>query len=129
MKRKTFIVSIIGALGLSGFFTWLLFRDRSAYAIPEVLSGLTTDREIKQIGALYLHRYPEEQNEQKLLYHLGLLSDVRSGSKKINRTNVEEFLSERIEADFLQDRICVIQGWVLARTEARQCALFYLSKL
>jgi hypothetical protein len=128
MNRKTFIFSILGALGISGVAFWSIVRQRkyNSYAIPEVLSSLTTDTAIKKIGVSYLERYPDERSERKLLYHLGLSAPSGTNLSTLKANTVHDLLLKQIEADFLQGRMCIIEGWVLSRTEARQCALFSL---
>jgi len=37
-------------------------------------------------------------------------------------------LAKKIQQDFQQDKTVVVDGWVLSRTEARQCALFSLTE-
>ncbi len=36
-------------------------------------------------------------------------------------------MSEKVQADFDNGETVVVRGWVLSRTEARQCALFSLT--
>jgi len=65
---------------------------------------------MKAIGRAYLEQYPHERSRQDL--------------QRLLDSNISwPHLRARIIADFANDDVVFLQGWALARTEARLCAL------
>jgi hypothetical protein len=71
---------------------------------------------LTQLGAVYLAMHPDERNFRRLSR---LLSGA--GSKP-----VRVHLFESIAQDWVEHDVTVVEGWVLARTEARICAALHL---
>ena len=88
-------------------------------AVPQTLLTIWDQDTAIDIGGKYLSQFPEEGNKRKLVRLLreNLVSDDN---------DVSTALSEVIEKDFLENRMVTVDGWILSRTEARQCALFSL---
>jgi len=129
MKRKTFILSIFGALGAFTLPSWLYFRTGyKALVIPEMLSAISTPQMISEIGAAYLKQHPGEGDSEKLSCLILATADGNSISVRRNALSIRSFIKNKIREDFLHHRLRVIDGWVLSHTEARQCALHYLKK-
>ena len=70
---------------------------------------------------LYRKEFSDENSEQKLLELL-----FNHGSTTPYPNN--ELLNKQIIDDYHTENTIMIDGWVLSRTEARQCALFSLSQ-
>jgi hypothetical protein len=88
---------------------------------PDVLCGLFRDpRPARAIGIAYLARDPQARAEA-----LALAGSLRSHSLGSRRAGLR-FLRERIEQDQRADRLAVVDGWLLAKTEAEACALTVL---
>ena len=84
---------------------------------PQLLSMLGPDR-VRQLGERYRLATPAENSADAL----------RSA---LNRRGVHLFgnsIDARIEDDFENGRTVIVDGWVLAVTEARQAALFSLAR-
>lgn len=70
------------------------------------------------IGQHYLQRYPHEANADRLF------SLITAGlDQSVDVQQVRTQLSQKIRQDFADERVVNLQGWLLARTEARLCAL------
>jgi hypothetical protein len=84
------------------------------------LSNLLSHSEsARAIGHAYLALAPEEASATCLLRRIHRsLADRRAGAR-----DLRELVARRIAQDFAEDRIVELQGWILARTEARLCAL------
>ena len=87
---------------------------------PQLLAMLGPER-VRQLGAHYRASTPNENSADALRAALssrhGLrIPFIKSGS-----------LEDQIRDDFAAGRTVVVDGWVLAVTEARQAALFSLT--
>ena len=72
-----------------------------------------------EIGDLYREQIPEERTEGELVTAL-----LKRGSDE-NFAGTE-FMDEQVRMDYEQEDIVILQGWMLSRTEVRQCALLSL---
>ena len=129
MKRRNFIITAAAAT--------------SAFAIPELLCGCGSaqlpdpalnpeiltrfcDKDtIKNIGGAYLSLMPMEKEKDRLKE---LIMGNYDNSKPADdeKVLIRQWISKKIGDDFRSKRIQIIDGWILAVTEARQCALFSL---
>ncbi len=125
-ERRSFLLWILFSLTfLSGLHTNRRSRAAPGLSACELLeSGLediVSDRlTAEQIGRLYLAAHSDEKNFDRLAGDL--LDASLEGDSKI--------LKQRIAAlrvrDFVNEDIAIIDGWVLARVEARICALMHI---
>lgn len=76
---------------------------------------------MQAIGKEYLKRYPEENSRSQLLNLLQ--SCVSNNNSDLSRLSQGEF-NAIIKDDFDHEDVVILKGWVLARTEARFCALY-----
>lgn len=75
----------------------------------------------KTIGRRYLTLYPEEADVDHLWTALtGLSAPSRSDELRVR-------LAKLRQQDFEDGEIAIVDGWILARTEARACALLMLA--
>ena len=91
-----------GALG-----DWL--RERGPGVFPDLAA-------LRRLGALYLAAHPEEHS-RAALSHLLLDADPGTIPSRLLRT---------LERDWSSHQVTVVDGWLLARTEARLCAALHL---
>ena len=89
-------------------------------AEPALVEMLGAER-VRQIGTQYRAEVPQEITAAALAEAIS--SSRRRGFARRYRRSVED----QIRRDFAAGRIVVVGGWVLALTEARQCALYSLS--
>ena len=80
-----------------------------ALETPDFLSHICDTPTIRQLGATYRAQNPAEANEQALI--------------RLLQSGVD---AQTVKTDYANGNTVTIQGWVLSRTEARQCALFSL---
>ncbi len=125
MKRRNFV--ILGGLGIIAIAipTWY-FKYRNPekdqlLSEPELLSHIWDGATISEIGSIYREKFSDENNEQKLvalLLNNASIDDNQNGER----------LNQQITKDYKTDNTIMIDGWVLSKTEARQCALFSLTQ-
>lgn len=120
MKRRNFVLlASAGVVVVSIPVVNYLFYGIPDYdkklSIPQLLSLIWDEENIMAIGAKYREKFPEESSERALARALFANSVNRSHDK----------LEELTQADFSKGRLVVIEGWVLSKTEARQCALYH----
>jgi hypothetical protein len=131
MQRRDFVILGTSALGLA-ITPWVMVSCDSpsqwtaVLATPSMLGKFCSDAEIKEIGATFCQDNPDEDSirtlEKKLLTQAdGNLLEPDTNEK------LDKHLSQLIEADFHRDDTIMIKGWVISRTEARQCALYFLT--
>ncbi len=93
---------------------------------PRTLASLADTQTLAGIGEAYTKQVPDEAQSSTLFE--ALTRDA--GGNRISSAAAASVLSSRLEEaikqDFDKGNIIVIKGWVLSRTEARQCAYFYL---
>lgn len=73
---------------------------------------------LRQQGESYLAAHPDEADREQLLQLL-----VPSGWA----TNALPGLVTNVKRDWMSHNVTTVNGWVLARTEARLCALIFLT--
>jgi hypothetical protein len=125
MKRRKFI--LLSGLGVSAIAipTWYYKFNTPEYdqllTEPELLSHIWDGTTICEIGEIYRKQFSDENSERKLVKHL---SDYES----TETTTITEVLRQQITDDYNKRNTVMVDGWVLSRTEARQCALFSLTQ-
>ncbi|GAB1343789.1 hypothetical protein MASR1M101_29160 [Gemmatimonas sp.] len=94
-------------------------RDRQRLANPVLLGTLGAAR-VTAIGNQWLRCTPAERTADAL---------VAAITGRLSRTRWPQARSvgEAIAYDFEQGRTVLVDGWMLAATEVRQCALFALT--
>ena len=121
MARKTFLaLSGLGLAALALPVSCQFSEKREQLAVlarPAGLSQVSDTATLLSVGAQYRERQADE-NDEDLLFELLL-----SGSSG-PPDSLFQMLLGRIRADYEKNDTLVLDGWVLSRTEARQCALF-----
>jgi hypothetical protein len=95
-------------------------------ASPESLSLFLEREELRQVGKAYRAANPSEDDRKKLaglVLRDGNLSPLSTGS---SLSTVRDAIDGQVDRDFATGRTVIVKGWVLAATEARQCALHTL---
>lgn len=119
-RRRFLIVSAGGALsalvlacadGDTAF-------DRDSLARPELLRALGADA-VRDLGRRYREAVPAERDVARLRAAI-LSSRPWTARLGLDRTSV----ADQVRADFVEQRTVIVGGWLLSRTEARQCALY-----
>ncbi|MFT3946795.1 MAG: hypothetical protein QM763_07465 [Agriterribacter sp.] len=130
MKRKTFLylfaVTAIDLPGLSGCRVdeSLINNLKKTTFLSQILDEQT----IHEIGKSYKVMVPSEKSNEDLakliLTDRKNKSYVKHFSKTLNKEAIGSFIDEKIKDDMSNQMTMVVNGWVIALTEARQCALW-----
>ena len=108
-RRQFLIGTCLMAFGLLG-------QANEVESLARAL--LSNPGEARQIGRLYLAQFPTESSLATLTRHLELTTMYG-----LNREVIRSRIRQQIGADFEQGNTVNLAGWILARTEARVCAL------
>ncbi len=109
------------ALGVSYWYLDRHFPDSDlVIATPESLTSIWDPETISGIGSRYRELWPEENNATSLKKIIG--------EKTGDGQNVVRAIQLAVQEDFRTGETVIVDGWILARTEARQCALYSLIK-
>jgi hypothetical protein len=128
MKRRNFIQ--LSAFATAAISIPLLHgcnpsATEQATAQPVFLSRLFDENTIKDAGKAYLKNIAAENDKHKLVELLSGNSDIANSK---DEKAIHQYLNKKIQHDFETGNTVMVNGWVLAVTEARQCALFSLIK-
>ena len=137
MRRKTFIyLTVAGAAALATpAAACRQYSDAllNTLGTPDFLAQLCDAKTIGDIGSAYRATIPAESRRSDVI---GLLLKEVQSTQDASRLpqqhqdKVEEdprlsqFLQHRVTLDFATGDVVTIKGWVLSRTEARQCAIY-----
>lgn len=93
--------------------------------IPAFLAKVVDASLIRDIGQAYVRSFPEERDSTLLEK---LIIKGYPLEEKMNSDSLRIFLEQKTKDDFSDTagETVIIKGWVLSRTEARQCALYAL---
>lgn len=125
MKRSKFI--LLSGLGISAiaiptwYYKFNIPEDDQLLSEPELLSYIWDDATIIEIGEIYRKQFSDENSESTLRKQL-------SAYESTETTTITEVLREQITDDYNNGNTVMLDGWVLSKTEARQCALFSLTQ-
>jgi hypothetical protein len=123
MKRRNFVIlSGIGAAALSLPMACARFRVPEydpLLAEPQLLSFIWDTETMVDMGARYRELAPQEDSEGELVSLL-----LQDTSEPADETF--QFVHKRVTADYETNNLVMLEGWMLSRTEARQCALLSL---
>ena len=131
MKRRNFIV--LTALGTAAVsIPHLNCKEpvnefEKKLALPQTLARITDENEIIAIGKAYGNMNKEEYTIKALEEQLqaGKAGNISTNTPE---KEMEMLLEKNVNNDLDQGNTIVINGWVLSYTEARQCALFSLTR-
>lgn len=126
MKREKFIqLSTTGAVAVA--FPSLLNACRESVKYPDSLSKpaqigkILNPETLIKVGNAYLEKVPNEADKRTLIKFLP--ADASSDT-----TEIPQIMEQQVKRDFETGSTVVINGWLLSKTEARQCALLALEQ-
>ena len=128
MKRRNFIqlsAFATAAISLPLLHSCTPSLSEQALSQPVFLSRLFDEDTIKETGKVYLKNSSSENDEDKLVK---LLADNNNIINSKDEKAIHQYLDKKIHDDFETGNTVLVKGWVLAVTEARQCALFLLTR-
>jgi hypothetical protein len=126
MKRRLFLISLaISPIFFSWPIRWLRVSveadDLEIRIVKYCLSNILTDQSgARLIGKVYLSAYPDERNKTLIL------KDLLGPTKFYGPEDLKRRIAKCREQDFLKGEVVVVDGWILARSEARAAALTVL---
>lgn len=94
-----------------------------AWRTPALLDALGAER-VRHIGAVWRAAHPAERTVEQLRAVLRKRLHIPGPEHDSAPADV---IQRVIADDFDRDRIVLVDGWLLAVTEARQCALYSLA--
>jgi len=97
-------------------------------AMPETLAQTYDEKTIMEIGQAYGKTYPDEYSISDLEKLLTKTETGKSIAGSETAEMINSTLNEMVKKDFQTGDTVVLNGWILSKTEARQCALFTLIK-
>jgi len=122
VSRREWLGACAGLfLALSGRPFFALFKqcekptDLENWLLHDGVALLGDIAALSRLGAVYLSLHPHERNRKRLSRLL-----LRS-AKPVGLSLLKE-----IARDWYEHEVIIVQGWVLARTEARICAALHL---
>jgi hypothetical protein len=101
-------------LGIRGYK-----NRKNVLSRPESLALFCEDDALVLMGKQYLELYPQEQD-------VSLLISLINSSQYCQEQTLRRELQDNTRRDFEFNQTMILDGWVISRTEARQCALFTL---
>jgi len=131
MKRRIFIrLSVVGgtAIGLTGVSC--NHPGKAFYNSlnkPSQLSLICDAKTIREIGMAYRLQTPSEKDADKLALLLSVDSGGNSVSSSSDSSSIQTLVNQKTSHDFEAGNMVTIKGWILSVTEARQCALFFIT--
>jgi hypothetical protein len=124
MKRSDFIqlsAFAAAAISLPLLHSCSPPAGEQGFSKPLFLSHLFDEKTISEAGKVYIEKTPAEKDAEKLIQLLSGNSSVKDSK---DETAIHQYLDQKIKEDFETGKTVLVKGWVLAVTEARQCALF-----
>lgn len=95
-----------------------------AVSEPYFLSHIFDAKTMKSVGDAYIKQTSSEDSKNKLAT---LLEDPAVNEATDTKT-VHDVYDKKTKEDFSNLKTVIVNGWVLAVTEARQCALYSLTQ-
>lgn len=129
-RRRFLVASTIAAAAIA---VPVLRRPRYGHAVlasaanPETLSRIFPVSTLSQLGEEYLNQTSGESGENALVTALLAPAGDRQRTQLVNEPPaLARFLAEQVAAEYRSHQTVLVDGWILAPTEARQCALYAL---
>jgi hypothetical protein len=131
MNRRVFVVGIFGSSAAVILGYWGCQRGETnkseTLLFPQFLSTIMDENTIQKIGLTYRDAHSNENSEQELKTLILSRVENISISRSETEDTIRKFLEKKIQHDFKNDHTVIVDGWILSKTEVRQCALFTLA--
>ena len=133
MKRRS-ILLVSGGLVIALPAAHLAARHWPASVPPietagDLVSWFAGPADIQEIGEAYMAQAADAESDLPMLIdQLPAFFDTNGAIlTDLSADTIQRRYSDRVAADFESGETAVVNGWVLARTEARVCALVVLT--
>ena len=122
MPRRRFLLAALGAVSVTCATTSAGAATLPVQTLgsPGLLAMLGGERVVRRLGERYRQLVPAEDNAGVLV------RAILTPSQGIVPPSVAAALAEQVTQDFTHGRTVIVDGWILAVTEARHCALHSL---
>ena len=126
MKRRLFLISLAGfpiffGRAARGLRASAEAGDLKISTVKYCLSKVLTDESgARLIGKAYVSAYPNERDR------LLILKDLLGPAKLRGPEDLRRRIAKRCQEDFIKGQVVVVDGWILAKSEARAAALTVL---
>ena len=102
-------------------------KERQSLSQPLALSQFCDEAAIIEIGKAYQAMEPLASDPDKL--RKALIADIYGNASSPKDTDAipVDKINARIRQDYQEQLVVTPAGWIISRTEARQCALFALN--
>jgi len=132
MRRRKFIWLSAAGAAISAL-PWLASctstsKWTAVLAIPSVLGNFCDQPELMAMGKTYIEWFPDESTTSAMENLLLLNDDGRGTYEPASEESLREFITRKADQDFNMDETVILKGWVISKTEARQCALYFLTQ-
>lgn len=115
----SYVIDKISAIGP------LLESDVQSF-LSDMECGPLIIQDADEIGQLYLQNHPDE-NDPEELFRLTFRLRGQDRDESMDVDQATSVLDAQVRRDYEHGRTVLVNGWILARTEARLCALHTLS--
>jgi hypothetical protein len=130
MKRRTVLISALGALAAAFPLGWLARRNYDSdvlmtSAYPVLLSMIATEEDIMAIGESMPLSILDTSDGHDLTQ--AILEDIPTTIYE-PRLDVDELrrrITKKIQLEFQKGEIQIVKGWVLSKTEVMQCRVYH----
>lgn len=128
VSRRDFVSSALTALAATGPVSAMLGMSACTtgaptasplWGPPALLEALGAER-VLRIGRAWMRMHADERSAHELL---AAITRHDGAEDQPSATAI----AAQVVRDFEQNRIVVVDGWILGVTEARQCALYVIS--
>ena len=127
MKRRRFL--LVGAMGIAVLSAalvrkkWNFNNGYRTLAMPDMLSRFLESTAIVKMGRAYCRLRPDESQPVILAGLIAGDVNFRMETQLGDAEKLSELVGKKVRDDFAHGRVVQLDGWVLSRTEAWQCAL------
>ncbi len=127
LTRRKFLSLSTALLMSGGFLGFLKWRPSATRKrLSDGARAIFKNRESARfVGEQYLEQYPGEKDVSLLVEQI-FGSDHGMGPWTAER-EIMDWITERIQKDFAEEKIRELQGWICSATELRLCALMALA--
>ena len=97
-------------------------------SLPNTMATINESTTIDDVGKAYMEQVPSENSPESLIDQLMINSKGDTIPKTTDSKTLQKMMSQKVKSDFDNGETVIVRGWVLSRTEARQCALYSLTQ-
>ena len=120
MKRRNYVLlsgAMFAAFGIPAYYHFFgKIKYPGSLAHPSSLASILDKEESKRLGLAYRKQVSDESSERAL-------ADVLLEELPVDHAEFDSSLESLVKKDFVEGDTIEVNGWILSKTEARQCAL------